>query len=61
MFLGWPLFSGLIAVLFVVLFAVGVLRKPKGTPLMVRADGEDEGEAVKAIVDLFASKFGEGR
>ena len=37
------------------------LAATKGTPLMVRADGEDEGEAVKAIVDLFASKFGEGR
>ncbi len=40
MFLGWPLFSGLIAVLFVVLFAVGVLRKPKGTPLMEAISGQ---------------------
>ncbi|MCK4593373.1 sodium/proton-translocating pyrophosphatase, partial [bacterium] len=40
MFLGWPLFSGLIAVLFVVLFAVGVLRKPQGTPLMEAISGQ---------------------
>ncbi len=40
MFLGWPLYSGLIAVLFVVLFAVGVLRKPKGTPLMEAISGQ---------------------
>jgi phosphocarrier protein len=37
------------------------LAATKGTPLMVRADGADEGEAVKAIVDLFDSKFGEGQ
>jgi K(+)-stimulated pyrophosphate-energized sodium pump len=34
MFLAWPLIGGLLAVVFVVLFAVGVLRKPRGTPLM---------------------------
>jgi phosphocarrier protein HPr len=31
-----------------------------GTPLIVRVDGEDEREAVDAIVDLFSQKFGEG-
>jgi phosphocarrier protein len=37
------------------------LAATKGTPLTVRADGTDEAEAVRAIVELFASKFGEGR
>jgi phosphocarrier protein HPr len=35
------------------------LAATKGTPLNVRADGSDEGEAVRAIVQLFADKFGE--
>ena len=37
------------------------LAATKGTPLTVRADGADEREAVQAIVDLFADKFGEGQ
>ncbi len=37
------------------------LAATKGTPLTVRADGADEEEAVNAIVELFASKFGEGQ
>jgi phosphocarrier protein len=37
------------------------LAATKGTPLNVRADGPDEFEAVQAIVQLFADKFGEGR
>ena len=37
------------------------LAATKGTPLMVRAEGEDEAEAVGAIVELFANKFGEGQ
>jgi phosphocarrier protein HPr len=37
------------------------LAATKGTPLTVRASGADEAEAVNAIVELFASKFGEGR
>lgn len=37
------------------------LAATKGTPLMVRADGTDEEAAVKAIVALFADKFGEGQ
>ena len=37
------------------------LAATKGTPLTVRADGEDEDEAVRAIVELFANKFGEGK
>jgi len=37
------------------------LAATKGTPLTVRATGEDEDDAVKAIVELFASKFGEGQ
>ena len=35
------------------------LAATKGTPLNVRADGTDEDEAVRAIVQLFADKFGE--
>jgi phosphocarrier protein len=37
------------------------LAATKGTPLNVRADGADEVEAVAAIVQLFADKFGEGQ
>ena len=37
------------------------LAATKGTPLMVRADGADEAEAVSAITELFADKFGEGQ
>lgn len=37
------------------------LAATKGTPLNVRADGADEVEAVQAIVQLFADKFGEGQ
>lgn len=35
------------------------LAATKGTPLNVRADGSDEAEAVRAIVQLFTDKFGE--
>ena len=37
------------------------LAAAKGTPLNVRADGSDEEAAVRAVVDLFEDKFGEGR
>jgi phosphotransferase system HPr (HPr) family protein len=36
------------------------LAATKGTPMAVRADGEDENDAVEALVELFESKFGEG-
>lgn len=35
------------------------LAASKGTPLWVRADGEDEDAAVEALVELFAGRFGE--
>ncbi len=35
------------------------LAATKGTPLNVCADGADEDAAVRAIVELFANKFGE--
>ncbi|RKY48984.1 MAG: phosphocarrier protein HPr [Candidatus Neomarinimicrobiota bacterium] len=35
-----------------------VLAAEKGTTLKVQADGEDEEEAVKAIVELANNKFG---
>ena len=37
------------------------LAATKGTPLNVRADGSDEEAAVRAIVELFANRFGEGQ
>jgi len=36
------------------------LGAKKGTVLTVRAEGPDETEAVKTLVDLIASGFGEG-
>ena len=36
------------------------LAASKGTPLTVRADGPDEADAVRALVELFHDKFGEG-
>jgi phosphocarrier protein len=36
------------------------LAATKGTPLTVRADGDDELEAVDAVVALFEDRFGEG-
>jgi phosphocarrier protein HPr len=35
------------------------LAATKGNPLNVRADGADEEAAVRAIVELFANRFGE--
>ncbi|HDR06904.1 MAG TPA: sodium-translocating pyrophosphatase [Candidatus Coatesbacteria bacterium] len=40
MFLAWPLIGGSLAIVFMVLFAVGVLRKPRGTPKMVAISRE---------------------
>jgi phosphocarrier protein len=37
------------------------LAATKGTPLNIRAEGVDEEKAVRAIVELFAGKFGEGQ
>ncbi|MCP4897968.1 MAG: HPr family phosphocarrier protein [bacterium] len=36
------------------------LAATRGTPLTVRADGEDENAAVRALVELFEDRFGEG-
>jgi phosphocarrier protein HPr len=36
------------------------LAATDGTPLVVRAQGVDEEAAVKALVELFDNKFGEG-
>ncbi len=36
------------------------LAATEGTRLAVRADGSDEEQAVRALVELFAAKFGEG-
>ena len=36
------------------------LAASKGKSVTVRADGSDEEEAVRALVELFHDKFGEG-
>jgi len=36
------------------------LAAPVGTTLLIRADGEDEQEAIDAIVQLIEDRFGEG-
>ncbi len=36
------------------------LAATKGTPLTVRAEGDDEEAAVRAVVALFEDRFGEG-
>lgn len=36
------------------------LAATKGTPLTVRAEGDDEVDAVSAVVTLFEERFGEG-
>jgi phosphocarrier protein len=36
------------------------LAATKGTPVIVRAEGDDEEEAVRAVVALFEGRFGEG-
>jgi phosphocarrier protein HPr len=36
------------------------LAATKGTPLVIRADGSDEEDAVAALVTLFVDRFGEG-
>lgn len=35
------------------------LAATKGTPMAVRAEGEDEDDAVRDLVQLFEDKFGE--
>jgi len=36
------------------------LAATKGTPLTVRAEGDDEEDAVSAVIALFEERFGEG-
>lgn len=36
------------------------LAATQGTPVTLRADGEDEDAAIKALVGLFDDRFGEG-
>jgi phosphocarrier protein HPr len=43
------------SIMGVMMLAAGI-----GTPLTVRADGQDESEALNAVVDLFNRKFDEG-
>jgi phosphocarrier protein HPr len=37
------------------------LAATKGTPLIVRANGPDEEDAVQALLDLIRGRFGEGQ
>jgi len=41
------------------IMSVMMLAAAKGTVITVRADGEDEKEAVHAVVSLFENKFNE--
>ena len=43
------------SIMGVMMLAAGI-----GTPLTVRADGADEGDALNAVTNLFARKFDEG-
>jgi phosphocarrier protein len=36
-----------------------ILAATQGTPLLIRADGEDADKAVQSLAKLFADKFGE--
>jgi len=41
------------------IMSVMMLAAAKGTVISVRADGEDENEAVQAVIGLFENKFNE--
>ena len=41
------------------IMSVMMLAAAKGTVISVRADGEDEQEAVQAVIELFDGKFSE--
>jgi len=43
------------SIMGVMMLAAGI-----GTPLIIRADGPDEDEAVQAVAELFERKFDEG-
>jgi phosphocarrier protein len=43
------------SIMGVMMLAAGI-----GTPLIVRAEGEDESVALTAVIDLFERKFDEG-
>jgi len=42
------------------IMGVMMLAAGLGTPVLVRADGPDEAQALAAVVDLFERKFDEG-
>jgi phosphocarrier protein len=42
------------------IMGVMMLAAPKGTVLQLEIDGPDESEAMLALVELIADKFGEG-
>lgn len=42
------------------ILGVLLLAAPQGSLVIVRCDGDDETQAMEAIVDLFADRFGEG-
>ncbi|MGH9382276.1 MAG: HPr family phosphocarrier protein [Thermoanaerobaculia bacterium] len=42
------------------ILGVLLLAAPQGSRVIVRCDGDDESRAMRAIVDLFDDRFGEG-
>jgi phosphocarrier protein len=42
------------------IMGVMMLAAGLGTPLLIRADGPDEADAVQAVAELFERKFDEG-
>ena len=42
------------------IMGVMMLAASKGTTLTIRVDGEDEVEALDAVLDLISDRFGEG-
>ena len=42
------------------IMGVMMLAAAKGTEIVVRVDGQDEGDAFEALRELVADKFGEG-
>jgi len=41
------------------IMSIMMLAAAMGTTVTIRADGEDEGEAAQAVIELFESKFNE--
>jgi phosphocarrier protein len=42
------------------IMAMMMLAAGKGTEILIKANGEDEDEAIKAVIELINNRFGEG-